>query len=37
MAKKYIKAYENVLNGQFLNEEIPRLIDKNIPKLLPWY
>jgi glycosyltransferase involved in cell wall biosynthesis len=37
MAKKYIKAYENVLNGQFLNEEIPRLIDKNTPKLLPWH
>jgi hypothetical protein len=36
MAKKYIKAYENVLNGQFLNEEIPRIMDGNIPKFLPW-
>jgi glycosyltransferase involved in cell wall biosynthesis len=36
MAKKYIKAYENVLNGLFLNEEIPRLMDRNIPKFLPW-
>lgn len=36
MAKKYLKAYENVLNGLFLNEKIPQLINENTPKFLPW-
>ena len=36
MAKKYLKAYESVLNGECLNKQEPQLLDKQTPKFLPW-
>lgn len=36
MAKKYLKAYESVLNGECLNTQEPQLLDKQTPKFLPW-
>ncbi|MDT8888141.1 glycosyltransferase [Aquirufa sp. LEPPI-3A] len=36
MAKKYMIAYECVLNGRTLNTQNPQLIEKNPPKFLPW-
>jgi glycosyltransferase involved in cell wall biosynthesis len=36
MAKKYVKAYESVLNGHFLNEDSPCVKESNSPKFLPW-
>jgi glycosyltransferase involved in cell wall biosynthesis len=36
MAKKYVIAYESVLNGHYLHKDIPQLVDKKIPKFLPW-
>lgn len=36
MAKKYLKAYESVLNGKCLNTQEPQLLDKQTPKFLPW-
>lgn len=36
MAKKYVIAYECVLNGRTLNTQNPQLIEKNPPKFLPW-
>jgi glycosyltransferase involved in cell wall biosynthesis len=36
MANKYIKAYENVLNGHFLSARTPHLLAEDTPKFLPW-
>ena len=36
MANKYIKAYENVLNGHFLSARTPHLLAEDPPKFLPW-
>jgi glycosyltransferase involved in cell wall biosynthesis len=36
MANKYLKAYEKVLNGHFLSESTPHLLEKDSPKFLPW-
>ena len=36
MAKKYVIAYEKVLNGHFLSTSTPRLMEPNQPKFLPW-
>jgi hypothetical protein len=35
MANKYIKAYENVLNGHFLSARTPHLLAEDTPKFLP--
>lgn len=36
MAKKYVIAYEKVLNGHFLSASTPYLMEPNQPKFLPW-
>lgn len=36
MASKYLKAYENVVNGHFLSESTPQLVEEKPPKFLPW-
>jgi glycosyltransferase involved in cell wall biosynthesis len=36
MAIKYLKAYENVLNGHFLSQSTPHLLSEDPPKFLPW-
>jgi hypothetical protein len=36
MAAAYMALYEQVLNGQALNSEQPKLINNDQPKYLPW-
>jgi glycosyltransferase involved in cell wall biosynthesis len=36
MAAAYLALYEQVLNGQALNSEQPKLINNDQPKYLPW-
>jgi hypothetical protein len=36
MAKKYVLAYEKVLNGHFLSQSTPHLLEKDPAKFLPW-
>ena len=37
MARNYLHLYEKVLNGESLNSVVPRLVQTDLPKFLPWH
>jgi hypothetical protein len=37
MTRNYLKLYEKILNGEALNPKPPQLVDRDVPRFLPWY